>query len=277
MFAAMGALQDWDGLFQFCYGEHPEDWSTDAIDGYFRMSGDPAKLALMPVAANLFRRGDVERATRALALELPTNRVAALVHQHGNDATGIWRELGVEPQTALTHRLEVGWLSGTTPHLQAPPAESTGQLPVRWGPPEDERANFVVDTEETKVLLGPVAGRTIELGDVHFEVGQTSNGYATVALTSMDGLPLARSRRMLLVAINRVENQDMGWDEERTTVGREWGHGPAICEGVPLTVEIEGRGNLRAWALQGDGTRGAEVDGRRLGPEHETVWYEVGE
>jgi hypothetical protein len=69
----------------------------------------------------------------------------------------------------------------------------------------------------------------------------------------------------------------MGWDEERTTVGREWGHGPTICEGVPLTVTIDGREGLRAWALNGDGTRGAEVGGLSVGPEYETVWYEVGE
>ncbi|MFW5868278.1 MAG: carbohydrate binding domain-containing protein [Armatimonadota bacterium] len=277
MFAAMGALQDWDGLFQFCYGEHPEDWATDGIDSYFRMAGDPAKLAMFPVAANLFRRGDVERATRVLTLELPRNHVAELVREHGNDATGIWRDLGVEPPTALTHRLQVGWLDGSIPHLQTPPAESTGLLPVRWGPPEDEGATFLVDTEETKVLLGPVAGDTVELGGVRFKVGETSNGYAAIALTSVDGLPLSRSQRMLLVAMNRVENREMGWDEERTTVGREWGHGPVICEGVPLTVSIDGRGDLRAWALKGDGSRGAAVEGLSVGAEYATVWYEVGE
>ncbi|MFP4250081.1 MAG: carbohydrate binding domain-containing protein [Armatimonadota bacterium] len=277
MFAAMGALQDWDGLFQFCYGEHPEDWSTDEVDSYFRMSGDPAKLAMMPVAANLFRRGDVQRATQVMRLDIPTGEVADLVRQHGNDATPIWRGEGVEPMEALTHRLEVGWNDGRMPVLSVAEADSTGPLPVQWGPVEDESATFVVDTAETTVLLGPVAGQTTEIGDVRFEVGETSNGYAAVALTSVDGLPLTRSRRMLLVALNRVENQEMGWNEERTTVGREWGHGPAICEGVPLTVRIDGREDLRAWALRGDGTRATEVEGLSFGVNHETVWYEVGQ
>jgi hypothetical protein len=241
------------------------------------MAGDPAKLAMFPVAANLFRRGDVERATRVLKLDLPVNRVASLVREHGNSATGIWGDLGVEPPMALTHRFEVDWWDGNLAHVSNPPAESTGLLPVRWGPVEDESATFVVDTEETKVLLGPVAGDTVELGGVRFEVGETSNGYAAVAITSMDGLPLSRSERILLVAINRVENQEMGWDEDRTTVLHEWGHGPAICEGVPLSVSIDGRENLRMWALEGDGTRAAEVGGLNAGPEHRTVWYEVGE
>jgi hypothetical protein len=271
----MAALQDWDGIFQFCYGQHPEDWATDAIDSYFRMSGDPAKLAMMPVAANLFHRGDVERATRVLKLELPVNNIAELVRIHGNSAAGIWEEFGVKPEHALTHRFEVDWRRDDEPDVPMPDAETIGLLPVRWGPPEHGSATFVVDTEETKVLLGPVAGRATEIGGVRFELGETSNGYAAVALTSMDGLPLAASERMLLVALNRVENQEMGWNEERTTVGREWGHGPTICEGVPLSVTIDGRDDLRAWALKGDGTRGATVHEMRLGPEHATVWYEL--
>ncbi len=277
MFAAMGALQDWDGLFQFCYGEHPEDWSTDEIDSYFRMSGDPAKLAMMPVAANLFRRGDVERATSVLRLMVPAGRVAELVHEHGNDATPIWREQGVEGPHALSHRLEVGWTQRDLAHVETPIAGSSGLPPVRWGPPEDESATFVVDTEKTKVLLGPVAGGTTEIGGVRFGVGETSNGYAAIALTSMDGLPLADSRRMLLVALSRVENQEMGWNEERTSVGREWGHGPTICEGVPLTVSIDGREDLRAWALTGAGTRATDVEGLGFDANYETLWYEVGQ
>ena len=275
MFAAIGALQDWDGLFQFCYGRHPEDWSSDAISTYFRMSGDPAKLVMFPVAANLFVRGDLERASESLRLEIPASQVAELMLRHGNSATPIWSEHGVEPTAALTHRLEVGWAD--MPLVTTRRAAERGPLSVLWGPPEDESATFVVDTERTKVLLGPVAGRMTAIGGVGFEVGETSNGHAAIALTSMDGLPLSDSRRMLLVAVNRVENQQMGWDEARTTVGREWGHGPTICEGVPLTVSVEGRDGLRAWALGGDGTRGEAVEGLSFGPEYETLWYEIGE
>ncbi len=276
MFAAMAAVQDWDGIFQFCYGEHPEDWASDAIDSFFRMSGDPAKLAMMPVAANLFRRGDLQRAPAVTRLQLPINGIPALVREHGNGATGIWEDEGVEPTAAVTSRLEVGWTEDVEPGVRA--AEETSRVTggVQWSA-EDEGGTFVVDTDRTKVLLGPVAGETIQVGGVRFDVGETSNGYAAIALTSTDGLPLTESRRMLLVALNRVENQEMGWDEERTTVLREWGHGPVICEGVPLTVSIDGREGLQAWTLGGDATRGGVVDGLSFGPEYETVWYEMAE
>jgi len=277
MLAAWGALQDWDGLFQFCYGRHPEDWAADEIDGYFRMAGDPAKLAMFPVAANLFRRGDVAMAEGELALLLNVESPGELVREHGNSVAPLWAAHGVAPEMALANRLGVV-VTEADHGLQGDPAEQQPDAAVRWSAAEDDAGVFVVDTERTKVLLGPIAGRAIELGGVRFEVGETSNGYAAIALTSMDDRPLVESGRMLLVAINRVENQEMGWDEERRTVGREWGHGPPIAEGVPLAVSIAARDDLQAWPLDGTGSRG-EALGQggsfAVGPRHRTVWYEI--
>lgn len=276
MLGAWAALQDWDGIFQFCYGQHPEDWAGDEIDGYFRMSGDPAKLAMMPVAANLFRRWDVPAAQGAWQLLLPRQQIARLVRDHGGDVSPIWRACGAEPEQARAIRLSVDWTDGDEPRLVAPENPQARPSEVGWYLLEDERPVFLVDTERTVVLVGEVAGRETEFTHAQIDVGETSNGYAAIALTSIDGLPLTQSRRMLLVALNRVENQEMGWDEERRTVGREWGHGPTICEGVPVTLSIDGRENLRAWALAGDGTRRTPVDGLTVGPAYETIWYEVG-
>lgn len=276
MLAAFAALQDWDGVYQFCYGAHPEDWASSDINGYFRMEGDPAKLAFFPVAANLFRRGDVRPLTAALTLRVPTDRIPRLLRDHGRDMAGLWRLVGVEPQHALRQRTQVAWSDGAEIGLEGLPAP-TGGDEVRWSAADDDGGVFVVDTERTKVVLGPIAGRTLELGGVRFAVGETSNGYAAVALTSTDGLPLAQSRRMLLVAMNRVENQEMGWNEDRTTVGRAWGHGPTIAEGVPLTVTLAGRSALVAWPLDGAGARASArpLDGLSVGPAQRTLWYEV--
>ncbi|MGC9318565.1 MAG: carbohydrate binding domain-containing protein, partial [Armatimonadota bacterium] len=238
MLAAWGALQDWDGLFQFCYGQHPEEWATDEIDGYFRMSGDPAKLAMFPVAANLFRRGDVQAAERMLTLVMAAERVAEIVRDHGNSMSSVWAEQGVGVEMALSNRLGVEVTGQGEIALRGEPAAAQAHAQVRWSEAEEDGGVFIVDTPGTKVALGPIAGRNVELSGVRLEVAETSNGYAAVALTSMDGRPLTEATRILLVAMNRVENQEMGWDEQRRTVGREWGHGPVICEGVPLTLTL---------------------------------------
>jgi len=279
MLAAFAAVQDWDGIYQFCYGQHPDDWTTDAIDGYFRMSGDPAKLAMFPVAANLFRRGDVTRAEGELVLRLPVARTAEFVRDHGRSMAGLWDAVGITPEMALGNRLAVAWTDGDEITLGGEPLPVRDDASVRWSPVDEDGGVFVVDTERTKVVIGPIAGRTIELAGVRFEVGETSNGYAAIALTTVDGRPLSESERMLLVAMNRVENQGMGWDEERRTVGRAWGHGPVICEGVSVSVVLAGRSGLSAWALDGMGRRGERVsaeDGRfSVDARYRTIWYEL--
>ncbi len=279
MFAAFAGLQDWDGVFQFDYGAHPEDWTESRVRSYFRMESDPAALAMFPVAANLFRRGDVPAASESATLLLPRGRIAEFVREHGNTAGPLWSQAGIEREDALRRRLYVDWTSEDEPKLMTN-GGADARDPVQWWSEEDDGGVFVVDTPNTKVLLGPIAGRAFELDGVRFDIGATGNGYAAVALTSMDDRPLAESEQMLLVALNGVENQQMGWNEERTTVRREWGHGPTICEGVPVTVSIDGNRDLSAWALAGDGTHKAEIAGRaeediRVDVEYETIWYEL--
>ncbi len=282
MLAAFAGLQDWDGIFQFCYGEQPEDWSEAAIQGYFRMACDPAKLAFFPVAANLFRRGDVRVAPGELTLLVPRGRLPELVLEHANGTSGMWEQVGVECEEALRRKLAIEFVDADK--LQVRALENLGwqgDPEVRWSAAEDDGGVFAVDTAKTKLVLGPVAGQTLELGEVRFEVGQTETGWAALALTSMDDRPISESARMLLVVMSGAENQEMGWDEKRTTVKRAWGKGPSIAEGVEATITLAGRDGLAAYVLDGTGTRGQKVaaDERAasfsVGPQYRTVWYEI--
>jgi len=72
----------------------------------------------------------------------------------------------------------------------------------------------------------------------------------------------------------------MKFSEDRRTVGRQWGHGPAQIEVVKGKVEIP-RGNWQCQALGPDGLAKADVpvrseDGRNyinLSPQYGTMWY----
>ncbi len=283
MLAAFAALQDWDGVFQFCYGEQPEDWSQAAVQGYFRMACDPAKLAFFPVAANLFRRGDLRAAPAELTLLVPRKRLAELVQEHGGGISAMWEQVGVTPEEALRRRLSVEFSDGDKLGLKAEEELAWRGAPeVRWSTADQDGGVFVVDTPKTKVVLGPLAGRTVEVGKMRFEVGQTETGWAALALTAMDDRPISESGRMLLVVMSKVENQEMGWDEKRTTVKRAWGKGPSIAEGVEATVTLTDRHGLVAYALDGAGARTVTVAAAqeggasfRVGPQYRTVWYEI--
>jgi len=65
-------LQDWDGLFQFDWGGTDSD--ARRITGYFALQQHPAKLAFLPAAALMFRRGDVELARGTARLHIPAGQ-----------------------------------------------------------------------------------------------------------------------------------------------------------------------------------------------------------
>ncbi len=282
MLAAMAGLQDWDGIFQFDYGSQPSDWSEARIQGFFQMVTDPAAVAFFPVAANLFRRGDVQAAREEVRLGVPRAKVVDWLTDRTGDLPSLWREVGVPQAAAIQHRLALEWTDGselsgravTVPEGE-PTASDTGE--ITWHAEADKGA-FLVNTPRTKVALGDFAGTEMRLGRVTLQFGPTSNGWVAFAMTSMDDLPLRDSRRMLVVAMSRVENQAMEWNERRTSVSDKWGHGPTICEQVPVKLTVLDR-ELRAWALDGAGQRVGEpcASGATLDLQAPTVWYEVGE
>ena len=87
MLASFAALQDWDGLFQFDWGGPDAD--TRQITGYFSLQQHPAKLAFLPAAALMFRRGDVEVVRSTARLVIPVAQVEELTAKISR-----WRTLG---------------------------------------------------------------------------------------------------------------------------------------------------------------------------------------
>jgi hypothetical protein len=286
MIAAFGAFQDWDGIFEFDYGSTPTDWSTAKINGYFQMATDPTKLAFFPVAANLFRRGDVQPGRGEVRLQVPKAQVIDLVTTYENDVAGIYDKAGIPRLAALMNRMasefvDDGELRATAKYDKTPTtgtvSSDTGE--ILWRADPEKRNWFIVDTPKTAVVLGRVAfeGAQLKVGPVTLEPGITETGWAAFALTSMDNLPLTQSKKILVVCMSKVENQGMGWDENRRTVSNKWGTGPTIAEGVALNLTFPGRPELRAFALDGTGKPTVEVtrvgDQFAFGPRYKTCWY----
>jgi len=109
------------------------------------------------------------------------------------------------------------------------------------------------------------------------------NNFAAVTLTAMDQKPTAQSQRLLLTLVGKVENQNMGWNADRTSVGDQWGHGPTLAEGIPATVTLKTDGPRSVWALDGTGKHSQRVPAAyangtltfTVGPQYQTLWYAV--
>lgn len=272
--ALTASLQDWDAVFFFNYHSTRGNWDTDRIQGYFDLNGQPCKIALVSALANLYRRVDLAPLTEVAAIA-PGNEDAAgalaLTHLVGTDprlTTG---------QSHLTVHTDV--LNKAESRLITSPDGA-----VVWDARELDRARVLIDTPRTKCVWGLVGGETLSLGDWTLAFGQIERNYAVFVATSRDDWPLEQSRSILITVLSNAENQNMGWNSDRTSVGRQWGNGPTLVNGVPVDVRLKTRAAHRVYALDPSGQRVAEVPVTsqaestlqfRLGPQWKTLWYEL--
>ena len=294
MIAAFGAFQGWDGIFTFAYC-HNERFEPRTIDSFFDIKGHTPKIATSIACAALFLRGDVRR-------YVPPSYLAHLPREAERrrlgDDLNAWNlktsAFGLDERHGLLKGVGL-WLGDKTPAI---PAAAPAPIPdgqnvfvsdtgeMRWDLSQKGAGCFTVDTACSKLFTGFVRGRTFELGNVSLAIGKTRLGWATVTLTCIDGKGFDQPGRILITATGACQNKDWKLESrggDRVTLGRNWGSEPVLCEGVPAEITfpvaparvklfpLDERGNRRE-AIPVSGGGKAVLT---LGPEHETVWYEV--
>jgi hypothetical protein len=290
MLAAFAALQDWDGLYLFDYNGDRRAWDSNKIRNFFSIDSNPAKMAFLPAAALLFLRGDLSPAEEEERLCVPEGRVVELLSKNGPDIRAAWEAAGGNWRDALTKRLSVSFVSDRQAGvaLQLSKSAVLGQRDrksgIQWQAAGTDHPVFTADSPSSKLMVGFLGGQRVQLPGWEVQMPATSRNFAALTLSAMDGQPVERSRSLLLTAVARVENTDMRWNADRTSVGNRWGRGPSLAEGVPaeLTVRTLAKSAV-VYALDGTGKRQGKVDAKlaegrltfAIGPAHKTLWYEV--
>jgi hypothetical protein len=240
LMAAYARLQGWDGLLQFNFDAHT---APARIASNFDVSGKPELLWQLPIAARLFHRGDVAPARERLVY--PMSPAPA-----------------IPPALGLVHAIR------RADDAQAPPAADPGLSPwvsdtqeLVW---DAQRAVALIRAPSTQAALGRIGGQTIDLPDAQLHV---ATPFAVVALSSLDGAPLAASARILVVAVARSENRGTVYTATRTML-RDSGQAPVLVEPVEgwIDLPLGERPAPSAYALDGQGRRTAELPVERDGP-----------
>ncbi|MDR3689110.1 MAG: hypothetical protein P4L46_07000 [Fimbriimonas sp.] len=264
LLSTFAALQDWDGFYLFEYGSFGTGKKNDQIGGYFDVGLDPVRMGFFPSAAEIFRTGIVPPLT-GIDRTVVDAKAAELV------STDPWRGKRLNP---LSQRLEV-----TTEG--SPKSFAGGESPASLTK-VDGGTVYKLQTAKALVLVGQVGGRTETLSGggitVRATFGQFGRGFVAVTCT-----PLHTGGYLLTVG-SRAENQEMGWNDKRTTIGPNWGHGPIQAEGVPLDLTFTGAPIRHVWALDATGKRKKEIvlghgavgTSMHLDPSDATIWYEMG-
>ena len=286
LLAAYAAFQDWDGIYFYSYS-HTNDYASRSINNFFDIIGHTPKMLMMPVAAHLLLRSDIDSAREtAVSTRNREELTDYLVESEG----GLWRlpvlDESLSSTAPLIHQTVLRY--GDDPEAATIPAidaeidryvSDTGEL--IWDRSDPERSFVTVRTPETKGFVGFVPEGSISLGpNTTLTIGETMQGWANVFLTKTD------DSRWLLVASGYAENEGMEWtDDEHTSVGEQWGSGPPLIEPIPLRLQFDTEGDaVNVYALDECGARTAEVEVASqeggstvidLMDTRESLWYEI--
>ena len=274
LISSFAAVQDWDIIYSFDYGSYGAGEPNNKVQGFFAVGSDPSKAAFFPAAAMLFRHGLIPRASGETVLVLMPKP-----YEVSKTAYAAWADLGGIPDL-FQNRIAIRVAGPDVPVKMPTPPK--GKETVRLLDAGTGKV-YVADAPAAKVAVGNLGGKVTNLGVAQFAVRHFGNDFATVTLTACDSQPLQKSKRSLLTVVGRIENRNMGWNKDRTSVGDKWGEGPTQAEFVPLTLILAVDGPRQVWALDGNGRRkkkvGSEIKGGKLIfstlSTSQTLWYEI--
>jgi len=291
MLNAVAAFQNWDGIYHFTFNGR---WDQGKINGFFSSAGHPLKQIFIPIGSIIFRMNAVSSGEHKVQLHVPESAVidelvdsGNLLRLHGSNMHYVWEKAGAPKALPILYRYEVS-LSGDDVKLSESIDEPEGTWAsetkeLSWNNRDSLESVFTINTENVKSAVGYIGGKSIDLGNITIAMDSTEFNWATIALASLDSKSIDESSLMVLVAAGRVENSNMQWNSDQTTVGSEWGDSPTRAEGIPGHIYFENVGEFKAFALDPNGNTGKQIlihrKGKQqsmvLGSQHKTLWYVI--
>lgn len=286
--AAVAAFQGWDAMSGYAWSQYPVTY--DDLGGYVWES-DPLMVVSHGLGALIYRRGDVRAAKETVIVNVPQSELDKLQFEDFGRQVENLRALNaaVEEHKVLT--VFPGFnADGVKPlksydvdaaaayvHPSTELKSDTGELWRDW-----KIGVGTIDTPRTQAAYGLLgeSQRVWRTAACGFDI---STPFAAVALSSLDGAPIATSKRMLLATLSRAQATGQAYNMERTKIKAK-GTGPILCEPVVGTLTIQTtQPALLLYPIKADGTRATAirlpvVQGRttvELKREYRTILYEL--
>ena len=278
---ALAAEQEWDGLWRFAYSHSRDNLvGGQNCSGYFDCVADPLIAASDRASVCLFLRGDAAQENDELRMtndELAT--AAPLREGGGGKAAG-----GSTPCGALRIDKGCGSMVVVTPRTCGGFAES-GRIDA--GPLSFEIAGCDVPSFQDNS-----ATNHSSLFTLHSSLRGGDAAPTTLWASSLDGEPLERSRRILLVHLTDVQGEGAQFADKARRILLQWGKAPLVRTGaadVELRLSPEGGAGATpptVWALDTAGRRVGTIPSRvengilrfrvcTAGPCGGCIYYEI--
>ena len=231
---AMAALQDWDGLWRFAYGHSYNDVleNPSHAPGYFNLGTDPLGQASDRASICLFLRGDIapiEGGKGVSLLITPASEKPEGTKPFPGPPS--WSDAAWNMRVSSCLAPSGAGALRVIPREQAEePAVSNWVQTVSANPAlgfDREKGAFTIDTPRTCGGFAPEG--TIIAGPLVASLGGTA---ATVWASSLDGAPVASSRRILLTHLTDVQGEGAKFADPEKTILLRFGKGSLVRNGT---------------------------------------------
>ena len=279
LIAAYGGLQGWDAPIQYAYA-HDAGFQTGKMWGLFEDCNKPHLLAANLVAGKIFRRGDVPQAKNGYVQKLSTaTNDSSFYGPPLPNMPGylpLTRRVGLAVErTGLAAVTEVA--ETTVPGQIAGKDEFVSENGIlTWNKTD---GIFTLNSDKSQGVVGFIKGRTLIMKNIKVAM-QTD--YCQVTAVSLDDLPIATSKSILLLAIARAQNTGQTWNATRTKIVNQ-GTEPILMEPVKGVVTLLGINSLFVHVLDHKGQRSGRMVATQkvaegiqfsIGSE-QSFWYEL--
>jgi hypothetical protein len=273
LLAAMASLQDWSAVYHFNF-KNGYPYDSDRITSFFDLPGHSGKQAFVPLSALIYRKGLIPSYGNKVALAGGKTGVVEYAADKAGGVWGSWRDLW------SAH----GKTSGLAAWQQQVGYELKDDSLDAWGTVMgavkkdtaravafDQKAGTFACIQDKALILAGGASCTEGPLQVQLDAGEKG----LVVAAALDDKPLADSKKIWLCALTRAENQGMGWDEHRRTVGRNWGRGPTLLLGLNAQLKLATKSKVQTMSSTGAvvKTLAESTDSIRISPADRTAWW----
>ncbi|KPK36796.1 MAG: hypothetical protein AMJ65_15810, partial [Phycisphaerae bacterium SG8_4] len=243
--ASISALQGWDAPMIYNYSQRT--FGKPSRQGTWSTFSDVAITGMMPASALLYRQGHVSDAAKSYCIMLDRESLYFKSSHPRNMATLRTLIEQSKVTVGLPETKELDWDQQTKVRAETTvitdtdrdfiPAghnfvrSDTGELTRNW-----LRGYQIIDTDKTQAAHGWIGGESLGLKQTSFEIATPK---AAVAVSSLDGEAIGRSRKVLISAVARA-------------VPSEGDRMPMLSEPVEGRIRIAGPPGLRLIPMAGD-------------------------
>ncbi len=277
LMSAYANLQGWDAMLQFSFEKNK--WSPK-FDTFLDTSQSPALLSQWVPAAMIYYKGYVKPAKNTVVDKIGDDNIFY-------NKNSSFRFVGYDFSMPLISKTAKEYAADKPSEYQQEEASALIQKyhnkdrkevksdteEIVW---DYGKGILYIDTPCVQGAAGNIGEEHIKLNDIEIE---SDTSFCSIFITSMDGEPIKKSKKMILTAAAREMNSGMEYNMGHTAL-RDVGTSPIILENVEAEILINhsNKNKLSIYPLDSAGKRKEEKiadNPFKISGKYESLYYEI--